>query len=118
MTITPMLLEMGMGTSLRSGSYTKAACRAVKNALWRNSINLDEVFGAKKSDMIISVEIACQKPNLVDIRPVIAEFPYGTVTAIVVPGGLDIHNAHKSDAHPAIIAHAAINIALDLDPRR
>ena len=112
-----MLLEMGMGTSLRSDSYTKAACRAVKNALWRNSINLDEVFGAQKSDMLISVEIACQKPNLVDINIVIGEFPYGTVTAIAVPGGLDIPNDHKSDAHPAIISHAAIKVALNLDPR-
>jgi uncharacterized protein (TIGR02058 family) len=117
MTITPMLLELGMGTSLRSGSYTKAACRAVQNALWHNSINLAEVFRAQKSDMIISVEIACQKPNVVDLNAVVAEFPYGAVTAIAVPGGLDIPNAHTLDAYPAIIAHAAIKVALDLDPR-
>ena len=52
-----MLFELGIGTSLRSGCYTKAACRAVKNAIWRNSINLAEVFEVAKSDMIINVEI-------------------------------------------------------------
>ena len=45
----PMILELGVGSALRSGSYTKAACRAVRDALWRNSINLVEVFGAEKA---------------------------------------------------------------------
>lgn len=115
MTIKPMFLELGMGTSLRSGSYTKAARRAVQNALWQNSINLADVFGAQKSDMIITVEIACQRPNAVDLDAVVAEFPYGRVKAIAVPGGLDIPNAHKPDTNPAIITHAAIKVALDLD---
>ena len=117
MTITPMLLELGMGTSLRSGSYTKAACRAVQNALWRNSINLAEVFGAQKSDMLIFVEIACQNPAKIDLNAVIAEFPYGAVTTIAVSGGLDIPNPHTPGTHPAIIAHAAIRVMLDLDLR-
>ena len=117
MTITPMLLELGMGTSLRSGSYTKAACRAVQNALWRNSINLAEVFGAQKSDMLIFVEIACQNPTKIDLNAVIAEFPYGVVTTIAVSGGLDIPNPHTPGTHPAIIAHAAIRVTLDLDLR-
>ena len=67
--------------------------------------------------MIISVEVACQKPTAVDLNAVVAEFPYGAVKVIAMPGGLDIPNAHKSDAHPAIIAHAAIKVALDLDPK-
>ena len=53
----PMILELGVGSALRSGSYTKAACRAVRDALWRNSINLVEVFGADKSSMQIMAEI-------------------------------------------------------------
>tara|TARA_B100001175_G_scaffold256705_1_gene224837 strand:+ start:610 stop:975 length:366 start_codon:yes stop_codon:yes gene_type:complete len=114
MTLTPMLLELGMGSSLRSGSYTKAACRAVNNAIRHNSINLAEVFGAKKSDMIIHVEVACNKPAEVDLQAVASEFPYGTITASAVPGGLDIPNAYISEANPTIIAHAAVRIALDL----
>jgi hypothetical protein len=62
----PMILELGVGSALRSGSYTKAACRAVRDALWRNSINLVEVFGAEKSSMRITAEIACQNPNKPD----------------------------------------------------
>ena len=110
----PMILELGVGSALRSGSYTKAACRAVRDALWRNSINLVEVFGAEKSSMQITAEIACQNPDAIDLNAVQAEFPYGNVTATAVQGGLDIPNPNKPDQPSAIIAHAAITVSLDV----
>ena len=110
----PMILELGVGSALRSGSYTKAACRAVRDALWRNSINLVEVFGADKTSMQITGEIACQNPDAVDLNAVEAEFPYGNVTATAVKGGLDIPNSNKPDQPSAIIAHAAIIVSLDV----
>ena len=110
----PMILELGVGSALRSGSYTKAACRAVRDALWRNSINLVEVFGAEKSSMQIMAEIACQNPDAVDLNAVQAEFPYGNVAATAVQGGLDIPNPNKPDQPSAIIAHAAITVSLDV----
>jgi hypothetical protein len=48
-----MLTEMGMGTSLRRQDYTEAAVRAVRDALWHNSINLAELFGRDKAEMLI-----------------------------------------------------------------
>ena len=81
----PMILELGVGSALRSGSYTKAACRAVRDALWCNSINLVEVFGAEKSNMQIKAEIACQNPNAIDLTAVEAEFPYGNVLSLFNP---------------------------------
>jgi uncharacterized protein (TIGR02058 family) len=110
----PMILELGVGSALRSGSYTKAACRAVRDALWRNSINLVEVFGADKTSMQIKAEIACQNPNAVDLNAVKAEFPYGNVAAVAVQGGLDMPNPNKRDQPGAIIAHAAIIVSLDV----
>ena len=110
----PMILELGVGSALRSGSYTKAACRAVRDALWRNSINLVEVFGAEKRSMQIAAEIACQNPDAIDLTAVQAEFPYGNVTATAVQGGLDIPNPNKPDQPSAIIAHAAIIVSLDV----
>ena len=75
----PLVLEMGTGTALRSGSYTKAACRAVRDALWKNAIYIADVFDVDKSKMQVSVEIACQNPDQVDLDAVVREFPYGTV---------------------------------------
>ena len=50
MPLTPMLLELGTGTALRSGDYTKAASRAVRDALWHNSINVAEIFNTNKEN--------------------------------------------------------------------
>ena len=114
MPLAPLILELGTGSALQSGSYTKAAIRAVQNALWHNSINLVELFGAEKSDMQIDVEISCQKPEEVDVDAVGSVFPYGQVSAKSVKGGLDIAHLARPDGPPTIIAHAAIIISLNL----
>ena len=115
MALKRLVLELGMGTALRSGSYTKAACRAVQNALWHNSLALVELFDAGKDSMVIMAEIACQNPDQVDCETVAAEFPYGQVSVIAVPGGLDIAPPDKPAAAPTIMAHAAISVSLDIE---
>ena len=55
MPVKRLLTEFGMGSSLRRQDYTEAASRAVKDALWHNSINLAELYGKDKSDMQITV---------------------------------------------------------------
>ena len=110
----PLILELGTGSALQSGSYTKAAVRAVQNALWHNSINLVELFDGEKSEMQIDVEIACQKPEEVDVNIVSGAFPYGQISAKSVKGGLDIAHPTRPDGPPTIIAHAAIIVSLNL----
>ena len=34
-----------MGSSLRQQDYTRAACRAVEDALWHNSLSIADAFG-------------------------------------------------------------------------
>jgi len=61
MAVKRLLTEFGMGASLRRQDYTQAAVRGVKNALWHNSINLAELFGKAKTDMLIEVEVEWTK---------------------------------------------------------
>ena len=110
----PLILELGTGSALQSGSYTKAAVRAVQNALWHNSINLVELFDGEKSEMQIDVEIACQKPEEVDVNIESDAFPYGQISAKSVKGGLNIAHPTRPDGPPTIIAHAAIIVSLNL----
>jgi uncharacterized protein (TIGR02058 family) len=111
---TRIALELGMGTSLRRHDYTKAACRAVADALWHNSLNLAEAFGFEKSDMIIDVEIGVQRPQEVDVDAVKAIFPYGSATIKVAEGGLDID---KPDGQGrTIVANAAVIVYFDMEP--
>lgn len=110
-----LLTEFGMGTSLRRGDYTQAACRAVRDALWTNSINLAELYGFPKEAMRIRVEIGVQKPDAVETAAVRAEFPYGQPEVIVVLGGLDIPRP-DGNGHPTVMANAALSVSFDMEP--
>ena len=112
---TRMALEIGMGTSLRKGDYTRAAVRAVQDAVWRNSISFAEAFGFEKSDMLIDVEIGVQKPDAVDGAEVKAVLPYGNGSVRVVRGGLDIPKPGGDGV--TILANAAIIISFDMERR-
>ena len=108
-----IILEMGTGNDLYGEDYTKAACRAVEDALWHNSLGLAEAFGFEKTDMLIEVEIGVQRPDKVDVGQVAAIFPYGNTSVKVVEGGLDI--AKPDGKGRTIIANAAVVVYFDME---
>ena len=112
MPVTRLLTEFGIGTSLRRQDYTEAARRALKDALWHNSINMAELFGFDKADMLIDVEIAVQRPDQVDCDALKSVFPYGQVSVTAHHGGLDIP---RPDGNPTVIANAAINVSFMME---
>ena len=111
---TRALVEFGMGTSLRRHDYTEAALRAIKDALWHNSINMAELFGFPKEAMIIDVEIDVQQPDQVDAGKLSGIFPYGQPNITVTKGGLDIDKPDGSGR--TIIANAALAVSFDMEP--
>ncbi|MEM6463995.1 MAG: Lin0512 family protein [Pseudomonadota bacterium] len=106
-----LLTEFGMGTSLRRQDYTEAAVRALKDALWHNSINLAELFGKSKEDMHLTVEVGVQNPDAVDHSALADVFPYGHPHISVDKGGLDVPRA--DGGKPTVIANAAISVSLE-----
>jgi uncharacterized protein (TIGR02058 family) len=115
MTKKRILVEFGMGSSLRKGNYTKASERALRDALWRNSINAAEVFGFKKNDMLIDVTVGVQKPQLVDIDTLESIFPYGKPNIKVVKGGLDILKPNGDGI--TVIANVGIEVSFDIEKK-
>ena len=114
-------MELGMGTSLNQQDYTKAAVRALQDALWHNSLTMADAFGFSREDMIVEVDIAVQQPALVDIETVEAVLPYGRPHIRVVHGGLDIAKPAKPGENPTntgrtVIAQAAVNVYFDMEP--
>ncbi len=109
-----LMVEFGMGSSLRRGDYTQAAERAVRDALWHNSINLAELFGFDKSAMKITLDVGVQQPDAVDVRVLSAVFPYGDVTVNVQRGGLDVPRP-EGDGNPTVMANVALSIAFDME---
>lgn len=105
-------VEFGMGSALRSEDPTSACVRAVKDALWHNSLTIAQAFGKTVEDMIVDVELACQNPDGVDVAEVAKVFPYGQITVSAKAGGLNIP---KPDGGHTVVAHAAIIVSLDLE---
>lgn len=111
---TRVLVEFGMGTSLRREDYTEAALRALKDALWHNSVNMAELFGFPKEAMIIHAEIGVQKPDRVDTDTLKTVFPYGQPHITVTHGGLDIEKPGTDGR--TVMANAAISVFFDMEP--
>ncbi len=115
MAATRLLTEFGMGASLRRKDYTGAAVRAVKDALWHNSINLAELFGKEKTEMQITVEVGVQDPDAIDPSEIVGVFPYGQIDVVARKGGLDV--PRQDGGNPTVIANVAISVALELEAR-
>ncbi|MFC7474285.1 Lin0512 family protein [Dankookia sp. GCM10030260] len=111
-TLRRVILEMGSGNDLHGGDYTKAALRAVQDALHHSSLSMLRALKVPPADMMVAVTIGVQRPDRVDLDRVVASLPYGKVTARAVKGGLDIPDPAKDD--PAVIASAAIVVSLPL----
>lgn len=81
-----------MGTDLRGQDYTKAAVRALKDALWHNSISIAPALGYEPEEMEIDVRVGVARPERVNSQVVAEVLPYGKAHVEVVKGGLDISN--------------------------
>ncbi len=84
MTLKRMVLEIGMGTDIRGADYTKAAVRALRDALWHNSLSVAAALGLPVDSMQVEVTIGVPKPDQVDRDAVLAVLPHGSGTVEVV----------------------------------
>ncbi len=112
MAMKRMVLEIGMGTDIRGGDYTKAAVRALRDALWHNSLGVAAALGLPVDSMQVEIIIGVPEPDKVDREAVLAVLPHGTGTVEVVEGGLEIPNDAGTDS--TVIANAAAVVRLDL----
>ena len=112
MPLARVILEMGTGNDLHGVDYTKAALRAVQDALHHSSLSLVRSLGLDSKDMQVHVTIGVQRPEAVDTAAVKASLPHGQVTVEVVKGGLDVPAEGAHDQ--AVIASAAIAVRFDV----
>ncbi len=113
MAITPVAVEFGMGTDLQGGDHTKAAIRALKDALWHNSLNMADAFGFPRDAMKVHVKVGVAQPKNVDTDAVAAVLPYGTATVEVTEGGLDVPSEDGSKF--TVIANVAATVSFDME---
>ena len=107
-----MVLEIGMGTDIRGSDPTKAACRALLDALRHNSLSIAPALGHPLEAMHVDIHIGVPRPDDVDKAQVAAVLPYGKSTVTVVEGGLEIKNDAGTDG--TLIANACAIVSLDV----
>jgi len=107
------ILELGMGNDLHGGDYTKAAVRAVQDALHHSSLSFVRSLGLNADDMVVEVTVGVQRPEKVDAAVVGASLPHGKVSVTVVKGGLDVPD--DASAESAVIATAAVAVSVPRD---
>ncbi len=112
MALKPLVMQFGVGTDIRGGDYTKAAMRAVDNAIRRNSVAVADAFNQPREAMQITVAIGVAEPEQVDQAAVASVFPYGNVTVEMQRGGLDI--PHDTRAEKTVMANATVTVSLEL----
>ena len=113
MALKRAILEMGAGTDLHGGDYTKAALRAVQDALHHSSLTFARTLKIDIESMHVGVTIGVQEPSAVDPDAVKASLPHGQVTVTVVKGGLDVPDEEGTDV--AVIATAAVDVRIEVD---
>jgi len=111
MTLHRAILEMGAGNDLHGGDYTKAALRAVQDALHHSSLSFIRALGIDKDTLQVDVTIGAQKPSEVDTDRVAESLPVGKVTVRAVMGGLDVVDAGGGDT--VVIASAAVEVRIE-----
>lgn len=112
MSLERIILEMGTGNDLYGEDYTKAAVRAVQDALHHSSISLFRSTSLNRDDMQVEVTIGTQKPENLDADTVAKQIPFGTVKVNSVFGGLNVTDPEENTV--TVIATAAIAARIDI----
>jgi uncharacterized protein (TIGR02058 family) len=110
---TRVILELGSGNDLHGSDYTKAALRAVQDALHHSSLAFVRSLKIDRTKLDVDVTIGVQRPEQLDLEKVRASLPLGNVTVKAVKGGLDVNDPESSD--PVVIASAAIAVRIELE---
>lgn len=92
MAMKRIILEMGSGISLHGRDYTKAAVRAVEDAIHHANLTLVRSLGLDPDDLEIEVHLGAQDPARIDKDAVAACLPFGRVTVLPVKGGLNVRD--------------------------
>ena len=109
---TRLVVELGMGVDLHGQDYTKAAKRAVEDAIHRSSLLYlaDAAQGGSLPPVYIEVTIASPKPDAVDSDAVLEALPFGEKSVRIVVGGMELE--HTEPDH-IIICNAAVLVTVE-----
>lgn len=112
------VVELGMGADLHGGDATKAAQRAVKDAVSRSCLcGLVDILGiSDPAAMHVEVKLGCPQPDAVNGPEVLKMIPFGSASLEVVPGGLAVRGLRLpalGEGDTIVIAVAALTVYVE-----
>lgn len=113
------IVEIGIGADLHGGDVTKAAQRAIKDAVSRSCLcGLFDILHIDDPDkMHIEVRIGCPSPEKLSATKVLEAVPFGTKTLEVVEGGLGVRGLALpalGEGDTIVVAVAALTVYVDV----
>ena len=115
MTDQRFVIEMGMGNDLHGMDYTKAAIRAVENAMRRSSLHILGLSNTIRRDVRVKVTVGVQNPDVIEVDKIAELLPVGRPEVVVTKGGLN--STHPQTGETIVIASAAVEAFLPLQTR-
>ena len=123
------LVEVGTGIDLHGEDVTKAAQRAVKDAISHSGmVGLGQLFKVKnfseiEEALMVDVTIAAPEPDNVDGETVLSTLPEGKRRINIVKGGLKFpaeSTIDEAKTHSIVMVNAVIVVLVDVDkvPRK
>jgi len=103
MALKRVALEIGMGTDIRGGDYTKAAVRALRDALWHNSLTVASAVGKSLSEIPEPAEFTATPSPTKPCQSIFVSWGWTTCTI----GRLNFRWIHNSQGHYAAQASPA-----------
>jgi uncharacterized protein (TIGR02058 family) len=114
------IVEIGTGADLHGGDVTKAAQKAIKDAVSHSCLcGLFDIVGINDpNQMHIHVKIACPYPEKLDHDVVLSSVPFGTTQLEAVPGGMSVRGLDLpalGQGDTIVVALAALTVYVDTD---
>ena len=108
-----MFIELGMGVDLQGQDTTKAANRAVRDAIGRNYLpGVRRMLETSGGRMLVHVRLGVPAEAAPpDLKAVKATLPYGEVTIEAAPGGMLVPNG-LNDGGLICVVNAAVQVSL------
>ena len=109
-----IIIEMGMGNDQYGQDYTKAAARAIEDAIRHSALPIFGAIGLSHDAMRVQVTVGVQDPGAVDTAALVAALPRGRAEVTAVKGGLNVTNPDTGEV--LVIASAAVEAFLPPQP--
>jgi uncharacterized protein (TIGR02058 family) len=116
------IVELGTGSDLHGMDVTKAARRAVKDAISRSCLcGIIEILNRGNFEgLLVEVLVACPFPDQVDIEAIKSEIPVGVPAVKTVPGGMLAEgicvDAFGKACDTIVVANAAVTVWVTMGP--